>query len=171
MIEAGKTVELSDAVFDMDLQLLVFGAATVELLDCGLQSLQAAVERRAVDDIHGRIQCRNVLGQFLGLVDSMSCQCRIRSDASRCGEVACVCSSSRVNHPVRAELISWSVCLLQARTMWIVQGNIITNAATSFCNDGRKTKSTCQMKHDASRLFAHCSFFVLMRKGKCAGRS
>lgn len=65
MIEAGKTVELSDAVFDMDLQLLVFGAATVELLDCGLQSLQAAVERRAVDDIHGRIQCRNVLGQFL----------------------------------------------------------------------------------------------------------
>jgi len=65
VIEAGKTVEFTDSVFDVHSQLLVTGTICVEFVHGGFESLQAAIEGRAVDDIDRRVQLGDVLGQFL----------------------------------------------------------------------------------------------------------
>ena len=65
VVEAGKTVEFADSVFDVHSQLLVTGTVCVEFFHGGFQCLQAAVEGRAVDDIDRRIQLGDVLCQFL----------------------------------------------------------------------------------------------------------
>jgi len=65
MVEAGKAVEFTDSVFDVDSQLLVTGTICVEFFHGGFESLQAAIEGRAVDDIDRRIQLGDVLCQFL----------------------------------------------------------------------------------------------------------
>lgn len=79
VIEAGETVELANTGFGVDLDLLAFGQSGRE----GLQSLEAAVEGRAVDQVDWRIEFHEMLAKLLRLQDSIARESWIGDDACR----------------------------------------------------------------------------------------
>lgn len=89
MIESCKAIELAHARLDIDANGLASGQSGCE----GFQSLQAAVEGRAVDQIDSGIDGQEVLAQLLGLLDAVSGESGIRDDACRRWDVGGVCAS------------------------------------------------------------------------------
>lgn len=110
MIEACKAIELAHARLDVDTNGLASGQSGGE----GFQSLQAAIEGRAVDQVNWRVDGQEVLAQLLGLLDTVSGEGGIRDDSCRRWNVGGVCASRGVDGPVGAVLGFRGQSLFQA---------------------------------------------------------
>lgn len=78
MVETCKAIELAHARLDVDADRLAGGQSGRE----GFQSLQAAVEGRAVDQVDRWIEAQEMLAQLLSLLDSIARKRGIHNDSS-----------------------------------------------------------------------------------------
>lgn len=105
MVEAGQTVEFTQAIFNVDQDFVVVrGALCIQCLDSGRQGLQAAVKGAAVNDIYRRVKVDYVSGKLLGLPNAVSGERGVGWDACGCGQIAVVSACCRIDDPVGAEL-------------------------------------------------------------------
>lgn len=100
VIETCSAVELAHSGLHVDADWLLGGESSRE----GLQGLQTAVERRAVNQVDWGIKLHEMLAKLGGLLDSMSGEDRIGGNASGRRNVGVVFSSGRVDIPIQAEL-------------------------------------------------------------------
>lgn len=102
MIESCQPIELADAWLDMNRAR----ARTLLMASSGerLESLNAAIERRAVDFVYWWGQLKEVSTELLRLRNAVACKGWVRHYSCGRGDIGVVVAGRRVDVPIRAVL-------------------------------------------------------------------